>query len=69
MTVRQIVEEVVADAGHAGDLEFEIQQTLPELPYTVQYRETDYNFISRLLEHDEVPQEVEQGHGVEHPED
>ena len=50
-TVLEIVAEVVDEAGHASDLVFEVQQSLPQQTYTVQYRETDYNFISRLLEH------------------
>jgi len=49
MTVRQIVEKVLTEAG-IRDYEFRLQGTYPARDYCVQYRETSLNFISRLLE-------------------
>lgn len=51
-TVKEIIAEVLGDytsltgAAH----EFHIQTSMPKLEYTVQYRETDLNFVRRLLE-------------------
>jgi type VI secretion system secreted protein VgrG len=50
MTVRQIVEKVFADHTPAT-FEFHLTEAAYRtLPYCVQYRETDFNFVSRLLE-------------------
>jgi type VI secretion system secreted protein VgrG len=52
MTVRQIVEEVFADHPEVADFAFELAESYQPLKYCVQYRETDFNFVSRLLEHE-----------------
>ena len=46
---KQIVEEVFASRGFA-DFKFQVSETLQVREYCVQYRETDLNFVSRLLE-------------------
>jgi len=48
-TVPDIVEAIFADFSF-GDYRLELTETYPELEYCVQYRETAFNFISRLLE-------------------
>ena len=53
-TVLQIIEEVFADNGFSGAKFFDISDTdaARHRPwvYCVQYRETDFNFVSRLME-------------------
>jgi type VI secretion system secreted protein VgrG len=49
MTVPQIVEKVFADCPGA-DFEFKLVRTYRTRVYCVQYRESDYNFVARLLE-------------------
>jgi type VI secretion system secreted protein VgrG len=51
-TAKQIVEDVFADHPDVADFAFELTETYPTLKYCVQYRETDFNFVSRLLEHE-----------------
>lgn len=51
-TVVQITEEVLLDAGlAAGDFQFRTSQQYPLREYCVQYDESDYDFIRRLLAH------------------
>src|SRR5262249_9320676 len=51
-TVRQIVEDVFADHSDVADFVFELTDSYPTWKYCVQYRESDFNFVSRLLEHE-----------------
>ncbi len=52
-TVVQIVEEVLRAAGMAeGDFQFRIAQEYFTKEYCVQYDESDFDFISRLLAHE-----------------
>ena len=51
-TVQEIVEEVFADHPDVADFAFELTESYPTWKYCVQYRETDFNFVSRLLEHE-----------------
>lgn len=54
-SVPDIVEEVLADSGVTSDLvEMRLQQTYASRDYCVQYRETDLNFVSRLLEEEGI---------------
>jgi type VI secretion system secreted protein VgrG len=53
MTVPDIVKEVFADHGMA-DFKFELTGKFRKWTYCVQYRETDFNFVSRLLEHEGI---------------
>ena len=48
-TVPQIVEQVFQDAGQS-DFELQLQGSYEPRNYCVQYRESDFQFISRLLE-------------------
>jgi type VI secretion system secreted protein VgrG len=48
-TVRQILESVFTELGFT-DFEFKLEGTYEPLEYCVQYRETDFNFVSRLME-------------------
>ncbi len=52
MTVVQIIEELLAPYGGLGDpaLEVKLTATYPALEYTVQYRESDLAFATRLME-------------------
>jgi len=53
-TVPQIVEEVFADHDPVADFAFELTEAYQPMKYCVQYRETDFNFVSRLLEHEGI---------------
>ncbi|MGL5009091.1 MAG: type VI secretion system Vgr family protein [Paracoccaceae bacterium] len=49
-TVVQIVSEVLGEYVDAGSFKIKLTQSYPKLEYTVQYRESDFAFVSRLLE-------------------
>jgi len=52
MDIEALVTEVLKTAGLAGsDYEFKLNESYPQRDYTVQYRETDFDFINRHLEH------------------
>src|ERR1051325_6601101 len=53
MTVPDIVKAVFGDHPTA-DFKFQLTSTYRKWTYCVQYRETDLNFISRLLEHEGI---------------
>jgi type VI secretion system secreted protein VgrG len=53
MTVPDIVKQVFADHGTA-DFKFELTGSYRKWTYCVQYRETDFNFVSRLLEQEGI---------------
>jgi type VI secretion system secreted protein VgrG len=53
MTVPDIVEKVFADHSLA-DFKLELTGTYRQWEYCVQYRETDFNFVSRLLEQEGI---------------
>lgn len=48
-TVREVIEEVFSDHSYA-DFEFRLTANYRKWRYCVQYRETDFNFIARLME-------------------
>jgi type VI secretion system secreted protein VgrG len=53
--VDEIVEQIIKDAGIPSDrFEFRLQEEYQPKEYCVQYRETDLNFISRLLEEEGI---------------
>jgi type VI secretion system secreted protein VgrG len=52
-TVQDIISTVFADRA-LTNYRFDLQNTLPKRDYCVQYRETDLNFISRLLEEEGI---------------
>lgn len=49
LAVPQIIETVLGESGI--DMEWRLAESYPISEYTVQYEETDFDFISRLLEH------------------
>jgi type VI secretion system secreted protein VgrG len=49
-TVREIVESVLSDHGPIASHEFKLVRSYRKRSYCVQYRETDFNFVARLLE-------------------
>lgn len=53
MTVPDIIEEVFSDYGFA-EFETDFQATHKDWEYCVQYRETDFNFVSRLMEQEGI---------------
>jgi type VI secretion system secreted protein VgrG len=53
MTVPDIVKKVFEDHGVAN-FEFKLFRAYRQWVYCVQYRESDYNFVARLLEHEGI---------------
>ena len=53
MTVPAIIKKVF-DEHSAADVKFELSGTYREWEYCVQYRETDFNFVSRLMEQEGI---------------
>lgn len=47
--VKEIIQQVFSDRGFS-DYRTSLTATYPKLEYCVQYRETDFNFVSRLME-------------------
>jgi type VI secretion system secreted protein VgrG len=61
-TSREIIEQVLTAAGIAGSgYRFDLEDARPRREYCVQYRETDWAFVSRLLEEDGVTSWFEHG--------
>ncbi len=52
-TVPEIIKEVCKDRGFS-DLEDRLERSYRKWPYCVQYRETDFNFLSRLMEQEGI---------------
>ena len=53
MTVEEIFEQLVKEKGFS-DFRFQLKGSLKKLAYCVQYRETAFNFLSRLLEQEGI---------------
>jgi len=53
-TVPQIVEQVFGDHAAIANFEFKLFRSYSQRTYCVQYRETDYNFVARLLEEEGI---------------
>src|SRR5690606_28196217 len=53
-TVLEIIKEVFKDQGFSGDVKDLTTGTFPVRDYCVQYRETDFNFVCRLLEQEGI---------------
>lgn len=52
MAIEELVAAVLKEAGlSSSDFEFQLNESYPKLDYCVQYRETDFDFINRRLEH------------------
>jgi type VI secretion system secreted protein VgrG len=63
LTVPEIVRKVFADHGDIAVFEFRLSGTYRTRDYTVQYRETDFNFVARLLEDEGIFWYFEHGEG------
>mgnify|MGYP000476039812 CR=1 FL=1 len=50
MSISDIVKKVFEDAGMGSYYKFDLTGTYPQRDYVVQYQESDFNFLSRLLE-------------------
>jgi len=48
--VTQIIQQVVSEQGYSGQLRLDVTRTYTPRDYCVQYRETDFAFLSRLME-------------------
>ena len=53
MTVPDILKAVFADEA-THDVKFDLTNSYRKWTYCVQYRETDFNFVSRLMEHEGI---------------
>lgn len=53
-SLTDIIQEVLSNAGFTDFETTEIKGQHPTWEYCVQYRETDFNFISRLMEHEGI---------------
>lgn len=62
LAVPDIVKKVFEDHAHA-DFEFRLFRSYRKWVYCVQYRETDYDFVARLLEHEGIYWYLEHGDG------
>jgi type VI secretion system secreted protein VgrG len=63
LSVPDIVKKVFEDHGNAN-FEFKLFRSYRKWVYCVQYRETDYNFVARLLEHEGIYWYIEHGEGT-----
>ena len=55
LTAPQIIQKVLDDDGLAGDdFKLSLHEHLHARTYCVQYRETDFNFVSRLMEEEGI---------------
>jgi type VI secretion system secreted protein VgrG len=54
MTVPEILNEIFGDFGCSEMVEDTLTGTYDTLEYVVQYRETAFNFVSRLMEHEGI---------------
>lgn len=50
MTVIDIIKKVLGDHNFSGDVEMSTRGSYPSREFTVQYRENDFDFLSRLME-------------------
>src|SRR5262249_32909562 len=53
-TVVQILDAIFAEYGSSGRVEKKLSGSFETRPYTVQYRESDFNFVSRLMEEEGI---------------
>ena len=53
VSIQQLIEQVLENAGYTPGTEFKFELTgsYPTLEYVVQYKETDFDFVNRRLEH------------------
>ena len=60
--VPEIIKNVFTNLGFA-DFRFQLERIYPKREYVVQYRETDFNFVSRLMEEEGIFYFFEQTNG------
>jgi type VI secretion system secreted protein VgrG len=53
-TVVEIIEQIFADLGFSDFEKAQVKGSHPQRTYCVQYRETDFNFVSRLMEEEGI---------------
>ena len=53
-TVVEILDAIFAEYGSAGRVEKKLTGSFTSRPYTVQYRESDFDFVSRLMEEEGI---------------
>lgn len=53
-TAVEILDEIFAEYGAASKVEKKLEGSFAKRPYTVQYRESDFNFVSRLMEQEGI---------------
>lgn len=52
MDIEKVVKEILKDSGFSGDdYDFKLKDSYPEMEYIAQYRESDFDFVNRRLEH------------------
>ncbi|OGU72998.1 MAG: hypothetical protein A2V93_00780 [Ignavibacteria bacterium RBG_16_34_14] len=52
MDIKEVIEDVLVDIGlTAQDYKFDLKNNYPKMEYIVQYKETNFNFLNRRLEH------------------
>jgi type VI secretion system secreted protein VgrG len=54
MTVPDIIKKIFSEYGFSGFVEDKLTATYPTWEYCVQYRETAFNFVSRLMEQEGI---------------
>ncbi len=63
-TVIEILQELLQPYGSAGSVVVQCNETYPTLEYTVQYRETDFNFACRMMERHGISYHFKQSDGA-----
>jgi len=64
LTVPEIVEKVFGDHGAIANFEFKLYGSYRKRTYCVQYRESDFQFVARLLEEEGIYWFFEHGEGT-----
>ena len=66
-TVPEILEEVLNEdlGAYQRSVTVDLQRTYPAREYTVQFKETDFDFVHRLMEEEGIVYYFEQGDGIE----
>ncbi len=54
MTVIEIIQKIIGEHGFGADLQNKTSETYLQREYTVQYRESDFDFLSRLMEQEGI---------------
>jgi type VI secretion system secreted protein VgrG len=65
LAVPAIVERVFAEAGLSSSLRLSLQRSYAARTYCVQYRETDWSFVARLLEEEGIHTYFEHAEGAD----